>query len=140
MNWGHGIAVALIAFMSYIIYMGVVLISKNTDLVTPEYYKDEVKFEREINAQQNAFNTKSSLDLDLSDEGLFIKLDTPNEVDLLAVTLYRPNGKERDINQESNGKSMFIESNMLAAGKYYITAEWEAQNKSFQMRDTLWIP
>lgn len=140
MNWGHGITIVLVAFMSYIVYMGVVLISKNTDLVTPEYYKDEVLFEREINAQQNAFNNKSSLDLDLSKEGLFIKLDTPDEVEALAVTLYRPNTKDGDINEKSSGKSMFIDNTKLKTGKYYVTAEWEAQNQSYQMRDTLWIP
>lgn len=140
MNWGHGITIALVAFMSYIVYMGVVLISKDTDLVTPEYYKDEVEFEREINAQQNAFDNRSNLDLDLSDDGLFIKLDTPDDVELLAVTLYRPNAKDGDITEKSNGKSMFIDHNKLTTGKYYVTAEWEVQKQSFQMRDTLWIP
>lgn len=140
MNWGHGITIALVAFMSYIVYMGVVLISKNTELVTPEYYKDEVQFEREITAQQNAFNNKSDLELDLSKDGLYIRLTTPDAVDLMDVTLYRPNAKDGDITIESKGKSMFIESAQLKTGKYYVTAEWKAQNENFQMRDTLWIP
>lgn len=114
--------------------------SKDTDLVTPDYYKDEVQFEQEINAQQNAFDNKSKLDLDLSKDGLFIKLDTPDDVELLAVTLYRPNTKNGDINEKSEGKSMFIENTKLKTGKYYVTAEWEAKNQSYQMRDTLWVP
>lgn len=140
MNWGHGITIALVSFISYIVYMGVVLMSKDTDLVTPDYYKDEVQFEQEINAQQNAFDNKSKLDLDLSKDGLFIKLDTPDDVELLAVTLYRPNTKNGDINEKSEGKSMFIENTKLKTGKYYVTAEWEAKNQSYQMRDTLWVP
>ncbi|WP_299206139.1 FixH family protein [Brumimicrobium sp.] len=140
MNWGKGITLALIAFMSFIIYMAVVLISKSTDLVTPEYYKDEVQFEKEITAQQNAMNNQSKLDLDLSPEGLFIKLDTPDDVKLLDITLYRPNTKDGDIILESKGKNAFIEGSQLKKGRYLLTAEWEAQNQSYQMRDTLWIP
>ncbi|HLW29411.1 MAG TPA: FixH family protein [Brumimicrobium sp.] len=140
MNWGKGITIALILFMSYIIYMAVILISKSTDLVSPDYYKDEVLFEREITAQQNAINNKSYIDLDISAEGLFIKLDTPDEVSLLDIVLYRPNAKDGDISIESKGKSVFVESSQLKKGRYILTANWEAQNKNFQMRDTLWIP
>lgn len=140
MNWGHGITIALVAFMSYIVYMGVILISKNTELVTPEYYKDEVQFEREITAQQNAFKNKSDLELDLSKDGLYVRLTTPDVVEHLDVTLYRPNAKDGDIVVEAKGKSMFIENSQLKTGKYYVTAEWKAQNQNFQMRDTLWIP
>ncbi|PWH86341.1 FixH family protein [Brumimicrobium oceani] len=140
MNWGHGITIALIAFISYIVYMGVVLMSKDTQLVTPDYYKDEVQFEREINAQQNAIKNKSDLALELSENGVFIRLNTPDEVELLDINLYRPNAKDGDISIASKGKSMFIDKSELESGKYYVTAEWKAQNESYQMRDTLWIP
>ena len=140
MNWGKGITIALIVFMSYIVYMAVILISKSTDLVSPDYYKDEVLFEREINAQQNAFNNKSNLALDISDKGLFIQLNTPDEVDLLSITLYRSNAKADDIHIETRGTSAFIEKSQLKKGRYLLTAEWEAQDQSFQMRDTVWVP
>ena len=140
MNWGHGITIALILFMSYIAYMAVVLISKDTELVSVNYYKEEVLFEREINAQQNAINNKSDLTLDVSPEGLFIQLETEGNVDLLNITLYRSNAKGDDINIESKGKSVFIENSQLKKGRYLLTAEWQVQNQSFQMRDTVWIP
>lgn len=140
MNWGKGITIALIAFMSYIVYMAVILISKSTDLVTPDYYKNEVQFEREITAQQNAINNRSNIDLEISPEGLFIKLDTPDEVGLLNIALYRPNTKDGDIAIESKGKNAFIKNSQLKKGRYILTTDWKAQNQNFQMRDTLWIP
>ncbi|HLV42409.1 MAG TPA: FixH family protein [Brumimicrobium sp.] len=140
MNWGKGITIALATFMAYIIYMAYVLISQSTDLVSPDYYKDEVLYEREINAQQNALNNKSHLGFDISTEGLLIQLETPDEVDVLDITLYRSNAKEDDISFETRGKSAFIESSKLKKGRYLLTAEWKAQNRSFQMRDTVWIP
>lgn len=140
MNWGKGITIALIAFMSYIVYMAIVLMSKDTDLVSTDYYKNEVQFEQEINAQQNAINNKSQLVVNQLPKGLSIQLDTPDHVDLLEVVLYRANAKDDDVNVQSRGKNIFIEQEQLKKGRYLLTADWKAENKSFQMRDTLWIP
>lgn len=140
MNWGKGITIALIAFMSYIIYMAIVLMNQDTELVTPDYYKKEVLFEQEIIAQKNAINNNSKLDLNLSSEGLFIHLNTPDIVNAMHVKLYRPNTKNDDIVVESDGKNIFIDSHELKKGRYLVTAEWASQNKNFQIRDTLWIP
>ncbi len=119
--------------------MGVVLIGKSTDLVTPEYYKDEVLFEREINAQQNAINNSSKLNIEESAEGLTLRLDTPDEVEVLDISLYRSNSKEDDVNVESKGKNLFIERSKLKKGRYLLTAEWKAHEQSYQLRDTVWI-
>jgi hypothetical protein len=140
MNWGKGITIALIAFMSFIVYMAVILISKPTELVSPDYYKNEVVFEREINAQTNAIKNKSKLVLDSSADGLFIELKSPDEIELLDIKLYRSNSKEDDVSIESKGKNAFVEKSKLKKGRYLITANWKAQNKSFQLRDTVWIP
>lgn len=140
MNWGKAITIALIVFMSYIIYMVVVLVSQDTDLVSPDYYKDEVAFEREITAQQNAVNNSSRLNIDVSKEGLYLSLQTPDVINLLNVHLYRANSKSDDVNVEAKGKSLFIESSQLKTGKYYLTTKWKIQDKNFQLRDTVWIP
>ncbi|RYM32054.1 hypothetical protein ERX46_15310 [Brumimicrobium glaciale] len=139
MNWGKAITIALIAFMSYIVYMVVILISQDTDLVSPDYYKDEVKFETEITAQQNAVDNRSNLNIDVSPEGLYLVLETPDIINALNVQLYRSNAKDDDINIESKGKNLFIESSQLKTGRYYLTTNWKIQDKNYQLRDTVWI-
>lgn len=140
MNWGKAITIALIAFMSYIVYMVIILVSQDTDLVSPDYYKDEVKFEREITAQQNAVNNRSNLNIDVSPEGLYLVLETPDVINALNVQLYRSNAKGDDIIVASKGKNLFIESAQLKTGRYYLTTDWKIQDKNFQLRDTVWIP
>ncbi|WP_107037690.1 FixH family protein [Brumimicrobium mesophilum] len=139
MNWGKAIAIALIAFMSYIIYMVVILVSQDTDLVSPEYYKDEVTFEKEITAQQNAVDNRSNLNIDITPEGLYLVLETPDVINALNVQLYRSNAKNDDIVVQSQGKNLFIENSKLKKGRYYLTTDWEIQNRNYQLRDTVWI-
>lgn len=139
MNWGKAITIALVAFMSYIVYMVVILISQDTDLVSPDYYKDEVKFEREITAQQNAVNNRSNLNIEVSPEGLYLILETPDVINDLKVQLYRSNAKDDDIIVEAKGKNLFIEGSQLKTGRYYLTTNWKIQDKNYQLRDTVWI-
>lgn len=113
--------------------------SKPTELVSEDYYKEEVVFEREINAQQNALDNNSKINIASSAEGIFIKLDTPDEVKGIDINLYRSNSEEDDINIESKGKNVFVESSKLKKGRYLLTADWSVQELNYQLRDTVWI-
>ena len=56
-NWGTGIVLAFIAFISFIMYF---VISMNTDksldhdLVNEDYYKQELEFQNDIDKEKNA--------------------------------------------------------------------------------------
>ncbi|PKR81548.1 hypothetical protein CW751_03210 [Brumimicrobium salinarum] len=139
MNWGHGITIALVAFMSFIVYMGVILIKTPTELVSPDYYKNEVVYEREVTAQQNAINNESNLEIENTEEGLFLQINTIDEVKKAHIKLYRANAKDSDVNIASDGKSVFINKEKLTAGKYYLTVDWKVNDKNFQLRETVWI-
>jgi len=56
-NWGTGIVIAIIGFMSFILYFVITMSTDNTysyDLVTDKYYQAELDYQQEINAEQNA--------------------------------------------------------------------------------------
>ena len=65
-NWGTGIVLAFIAFISFIMYF---VIQMNTDdradheLVTTDYYKKELAYQQEIDAEQNAAVLKAQLQI-----------------------------------------------------------------------------
>ena len=74
-NWGTGIVLAFVAFISFILYF---VIRMNTevkaehDLVTEDYYKDELGYQKDIDAEQNAKDLSSELKINISDSGLNI--------------------------------------------------------------------
>ena len=74
-NWGTGIVLAFIGFISFILYF-VITMSTNKkydhDLVTDDYYKQELEYQSDINKEKNAKTLNQNLNWKKTDEGLVI--------------------------------------------------------------------
>ena len=63
-NWGTGIVLAFIGFISFIMYF---VVNMNTDkkldhdLVTEDYYKQELKYQNDIDKEKNAKTLTTNL-------------------------------------------------------------------------------
>ena len=58
-NWGTGIVIAIVSFMSFIIFLVVSMTTNqefNHDLVVEEYYKQELSFQDQLNWETNSQN------------------------------------------------------------------------------------
>lgn len=94
-NWGTGIVIAIVAFISFIMFFVITMTTShnaNHDLVTEEYYKAELGYQKEIDAEKNAQIAPTQIQLKNSPEGLLILF--PEGYDDTNVTgtvsLYRP--------------------------------------------------
>ncbi|WP_369886606.1 FixH family protein [Aquimarina sp. AD10] len=59
-NWGTAIVLVFIGFISFILYFVVRMNTEQKfthDLVTEEYYKEELAFQKEINAEKKRKNS-----------------------------------------------------------------------------------
>jgi hypothetical protein len=100
-NWGTVIALAFIAFISFIMYF-VIHMNMNdkydTSLVTENYYKAELEFQDEINKENNAKALTTNISWIRTDKGLEISF--PKSLDTNKITgkvfLYRPSNKQVD--------------------------------------------
>ena len=74
-NWGTGIVIAFIAFISFIMYF---VISMNTnskydhDLVTEDYYKQELEFQNEIDKESNSKHLVENISWKKTTDGIHI--------------------------------------------------------------------
>ncbi len=50
MNWGHGITIAIVAFMVFITTLVLIVNSKNFELFSDSYYEDELVFDARYSA------------------------------------------------------------------------------------------
>ena len=58
-NWGTAVVLAFIAFISFILFFVVRMTmdsNSNHDLVTEGYYKEELGFQKKMDAERNANN------------------------------------------------------------------------------------
>ncbi|WP_338039248.1 FixH family protein [Maribacter litopenaei] len=75
-NWGTGIVLAFIGFIGFILFFVVRMSTDNRanhDLVTEDYYRQELAYQKEIDAQNNATKDINKLQVRKSPDGLEIR-------------------------------------------------------------------
>jgi hypothetical protein len=131
-NWGTGIIIAFIGFISFIMYFVVNMnINKkyDHDLVNEDYYKEELEFQNDINKETNAKNLSEDLKWIKTDEGLIItfpeSLNTQNIVG--KVFLYRPSNKQLDFETpiSLSNYNLLIPDKRLLDGRWNIKVDWQ---------------
>ncbi|MBT8310759.1 MAG: FixH family protein, partial [Flavobacteriaceae bacterium] len=124
-NWGTGIVIAFIAFISFIMYFVINMnINKkyDHDLVTDDYYKEELKFQNDIDKEKNAKDLESNITWKKTDKGLLLAF--PEYLDFKKIKgkvfLYRPSNKQFDfeIPISLSDYNLLIPDNRLLDGRW----------------------
>ena len=140
-NWGTGIVIAMTLFMIFIlqfVYKATVYDKYEHHLVSEDYYKDELNYQKEIDKEENANKLKENIKIVRTNEGLeivfpaeFIPTDITGKVKLL-----RPSNVKFDINKEIKLESntLYILDKELVSGKYEIVIDWLYNSKGYMYK------
>ena len=105
------------------------------DLVTEEYYKQELTFQNEINAEKNAKALKNNITIKKADKGLLVSFPKDKDYTKISgtITLYRPSNKKLDFEIPITLKNseVMISNKHLIEGRWNITVAWEYENTSY---------
>ncbi len=134
-NWGTGIVLAFVFFICFILYF-VITMSTNAkyeyELVTENYYQQELAFQEDINKKKNAAKLREKVRYLKTDAGLeivFPKQIPANEISG-KVLLYRPSNKKLDWETNINltTPSLVIPKEKLLEGRWNIRVDWRYKN------------
>ncbi|MFD0989636.1 FixH family protein [Mariniflexile jejuense] len=143
-NWGTGIVLAFIGFISFIMYF---IITMNVsdkydhDLVTEDYYKDELAYQNNIDKLNNAKVLEENITYKITKEGILIHF--PESFDPKKITgnvfLYRPSNKHLDFDTAiSLSKSnLLIPDIRLVDGRWNIKIDWQYNGKSYLFNESI---
>jgi hypothetical protein len=145
MSWGWKIAIGYSAFVVFILFMVFKATQENFELVTPDYYSQELAFQNQIDRSINARDSGEIINLSYKDNGLLVSYPgfTKYQIVKGTVSFFRPSNGELDrtfdweMNQEGN---MFIPGEKFQKGQYLFRAEWEADGKEFYLEKPFFIP
>lgn len=137
-NWGTGIVIGMTLFISFILYLVFNMLTNEKfdhDLVTEDYYKKELLFQQEIDAETrgNAL-TKNISDRRIENGWL---IEFPEDLKLAEISgnlnFYRPSNAELDFDIPLNLKSNRIEvaDKNLIPGRWNINIHWEYQGETY---------
>lgn len=131
-NWGTGIVLAFIGFISFIMYF-IILMNMDKkydhDLVTEDYYNQELQFQNDLDKQTNARALLENITWEKTDEGLLIIF--PKSLDFNSITgnvfLYRPSNKQFDFETSISlsNHNLLIPDKRLLDGRWNIKVDWK---------------
>jgi nitrogen fixation protein FixH len=145
-NWGTGIVIAMVLFMSFILYF-VLKVQLNDsydrELVVNDYYQQELKVQGNIERKTNANALVTKVKIEKVKQG--IEVSFPNDFDYKNITgkvsLYRPSNQKLDSEMKISLSSshLLIPKSNLVGGLWDITIDWEYQGKEYRNKQTIYF-
>ena len=137
-NWGTGIVLVFIGFISFIMYFVINMntVEKySTSLVTKDYYEAELEYQNDINKETNAKDLVLDLSWKRTNKGLEITFPETMDKDKITgkVFLYRPSNEQVDFETaiSLSNHNLLIPDNRLLDGRWNISVDWQYKGKSY---------
>ena len=143
-NWGTGIVIAMALFMSFILFLVIKMSTDKNyehDLVVEEYYKKELAYQEEIDAEENANALSGDISGKKVEEGWLLSF--PQEIENSkiqgTVFLYRPSNKQLDFDFPIvlSGSNLLIPDKRLLDGRWNITVDWNYDGKNYLYKESI---
>lgn len=145
-TWGHGVLVALGAFMIFILSMIFIFTRgwQNAEMISDNYYEDELHYQAVINAKNNADALSQKPLYSQSASGIRIDFPKDLKIDNSTVNfhLFRTDDAKLDVAKKVTldaDHAISIPKNVLFPGSYTLKIHWEQNKKPYQVDyDIIW--
>ncbi|WP_223548148.1 MULTISPECIES: FixH family protein [Aestuariivivens] len=144
LNWGTGIVLAFIGFISFIMYF-IITMNVNDkydhDLVTEDYYGEELVYQNDIEKLKNSKKLTENIGYEKTAEGL--KIVFPKNLEYKKITgkvfLYRPSNKQLDFESiiSLSNPYLLIPNNRLVDGRWNIKIDWQYNGISYLYKKSI---
>jgi nitrogen fixation protein FixH len=142
-NWGTGIVLAFITFIGFILFF-VVRMSidhrADHDLVTEEYYKAELEYQQEIDAEQHA-RKYARIASQRTPEGISLRFPENLDCEKIegTVSLYRPSNKHLDFDFpiSLSNAHLLIPDKRLLDGRWDIKVSWKYDEEAYLYKESI---
>ncbi len=138
-NWGTAMVLVLVGFISFIMYFVVTMLTSkdyDQDLVVEDYYKAELYYQEEIDAEENALALKENVYV-LNKDGTWSvvlpKAFILGEIEG-AIHLYRPSNKILDFEiplTDLDSHEITIPNDKMINGRWNIMVNWTYENEEY---------
>ncbi len=140
-NWGTSIVLAIISFMTFILYLVITMTTDKNfshDLVIEDYYKQELNFQGQMARETNSQTLTRDIEIEMTREGILIDFPPGLDPSLIEgkIMLYRPSDKELDfsIPIKLNEQQVMIPASLLEAGRWNIIIDWSYEEESYYFK------
>jgi hypothetical protein len=136
MNWGHKIIIVFVLFATGMLTLVTKSMRTRIDMVTPDYYAEELKYQQVIDGRRQALSLSSPVSINQSANAVGILF--PAEMQGIPlkgqVLFYRASDSRQDITlplQPEESGLLLVSKKRLQKGNYRVQLQWEAKGKSY---------
>ena len=144
MSWGSKITVLYLGFVALILSLVFMSVKQKVELVTPDYYKQELNYENRIAALNNYEGLTEKIIVSNENKKVTIRFPQISGTKKFSgeIIFFRPADSAKDITMkletDEEGKQV-IENKKLERGLYKIQISWKQDGKEFYFEDSLFF-
>jgi len=139
MNWGKGIVLSFVLFLCVIVTMVVISMRQEVGLVAPDYYKQEIAYQDQIDRMNNynQLAEKPSITIDRANQHLVVNFppSLTSQVSKGEIQIFRPSttgiDKKLELSLDSNGEQR-IDLNQMLKGRWKAKLFWQGDSEEQQ--------
>lgn len=142
LNWGFGIFVLYTSFVIFILFLVYKSTQQKVDLVTEDYYQQELEYQNVINKKDNANKLDSGLTYSIDKMSVILNFP-PQQKDIKGeVKIYRPSNDnfdklfEIELNTENQMK-VLVENSPL--GLYKLMVTWDNDSIGYYVEKDVYL-
>jgi hypothetical protein len=142
MNWGKSIIVAFVLFAAFIGTLVTVCVRQDVHLVTKEYYKEELDYQRQIDRMAHTALLKEKPSIKV--EGALLSIAYPDFARLESgrLKLFRPSDSRMDKMFElkkSDETAQYFSTAGMNKGMYRARLQWTMDGEEFFLEQVIYL-
>lgn len=127
-TWGHGVTIAFVLFVTYILSFVYRSFSNDIDLVAEDYYAQEIAYQERINHTSNANSMAMEIEVIKTSDGVDIRFPRNEQIDTGSGTIqfFRPSDETLDVKvplQMLDG-TQHLPLQLFRKGRYKVNFSW----------------
>lgn len=142
MNWGKWIVVAFVLFTLFIGTLVTICVREDVSLVAPDYYKQELDYQHQIERSQNGAQLATKPEITISNNQLQVSYANFSQVEKGELKLFRPSDARLDkiySLASSNGSTQTFDISTQQRGMYKASLSWTMDGKEYFLEETIYL-
>ena len=136
MNWGKGLVIGLVLFMSFITILVVLMFRSAEDSFDKDYYEKGLAYDVEYQQKQQVITDQAEPTISYNDEVLSI---TFKAADSGQINFKRPSSKKEDKVINFTDNELNINRKELLNGEWKIILKWTYNQKNYLYEKSIFL-
>lgn len=140
MNWGTKLVIGLATFITFIVTLGIIMVSGKKDaLVENDYYEKAINYDKDYNREEQVKHDHAQPELSISTEKISLTFKDEAKGTLRLLRMADKNLDRKVSFQSDASHQVIIPSGTLQKGSWKLIIEWASKEKNYLYQQEITI-